>query len=129
MSNHVSADELAVHLVVSHGVRTRPYDAHGAFQDVEELWKLIQGARAQDSAKRRYTVVRLRGLGNHGAVLTDRHAAKLVDDDFLAVQTVTALLEENRSTRSEFDRQCEQDHQGREQSQADTGQNDVGHAL
>src|SRR5882757_662438 len=97
MPNHVSIDEFAVQLVMCHGVWPGTHNAHGAFQDVEKLRQLVQGARAQEPPERRNAVIRLGGLRNDRTVLADSHAPKLVDNDFLAVQAVTALAKQNGS--------------------------------
>ena len=46
-----------------------------------------------------YAVVGFAGLCDDWAVLAHRHAAKFVDQDLLAVETVPALLEQDRPRR------------------------------
>ena len=55
-----------------------------------------------------------RGLRHHRAVLANRHATELVDSDFLAVQAVAALAEQNRSRGGHLHADGDDSHERRE---------------
>src|SRR5690606_16726791 len=52
VADHVTRDESAVLLVDRHRMRARPADTHAAFQNVEQLWQLIEGCGANECADR-----------------------------------------------------------------------------
>src|SRR5690606_20373000 len=92
---HVPLDQLAGLNVPRVWLRARPDQAHPAVQDVQELRHLVQRIAAQEVAYRRHPRVVFLDLNEIVAVLADGPRPKLVDDDFLAVQSVTALLEQH----------------------------------
>ncbi len=53
VANHVATDELAIQLVVGHGVRARTDQAHPALQDIDQLRQLIQRGPADEPAHAR----------------------------------------------------------------------------
>jgi hypothetical protein len=126
---HVSLDQLAVHLVVRHCVRPGADDAHPALQHVDELRQLVERGPAHESAQRRDARVTLGALRDLGAVFRDLHGAELVDHDFVAIEAVAALLEDRRAGRAQLDEEREREEQRRDQRQDRERQDDVARAL
>ena len=127
--DHVAADELAIDLVVRNSVRPRADEAHLALQHVDELRQFIERGATQEPSDRRDARIGLRCLADLAAVLEDGHRPELVDENLLALESVTALLEEHRSRRGELDRHRDEREHGRQQQQPDGRQHDVGQAL
>jgi hypothetical protein len=129
VAQHVAGDELAVELVVGDGVGAGADDAHAALEDVDELRQFVQGGLAQEGADGGEAAVALPGLGDVVAVLAHGHGAELVDDDFLALQTVAALAEDDGAARGELDGQGDAQHDRGDEGEDEQRQDDVRHPL
>src|SRR5581483_1937781 len=97
VADHVAADQLPIELVVRHGVGPRADNAHAPLQYIDELRQLVERGPAQEPAEGRDARIVLGGLAHDVAVLGHRHGAELVDHDLAAIDTVAALLEEDRA--------------------------------
>src|SRR5438552_7606050 len=93
---HVAPDQLAVHLVVRHGVRPGSDDAHAALQDIDELRQLVERGPAYAGSQPPHARAAPAALPAGYAVLGDGHGAELVEDDCVAVEAVAAVPENRR---------------------------------
>src|ERR1700730_13564250 len=91
--HHVALDELAVFLVVRHGVGPGAHETHAALKHIDELRQLIQGGASENAADARDAAVGPRRLPDLLPVLGHAHGPEFVHRDLASIQTVTALLE------------------------------------
>src|SRR3954462_4996424 len=129
MPDHVAGDELPIQLVVRNGVWTRPYHTHPALQDVDELWQLVQRRLAQECTQRSYALIVSCRLRHLVTVLENIHGSKLIDQNFLAIESVPSLPEQHRSGRSQLYSDGDPQHERRYQDQYEGRENDVAGAL
>src|SRR5205823_6333283 len=66
-----------------------------------------------------------RGLSDYVSVVEHVHAAELVDDDLLAVESVAALLEENRPGRAQLYPDRNGEHEGQDQHEDRRREDDI----
>src|SRR5690606_461920 len=96
VADHVTRDESAVLLVDRNRMRARPDDTHAAFQNVEQLWQLIEGCGANECADRCDTrVVALHLFVRRVSIFRHTHGAELVDNDLLAVEAIALLTKDD----------------------------------
>ena len=129
VADHVALDQVAVHLVVRHGVGARADDAHAALQHVDELGQFVQRVLAQEGADAGDPGIALLRLADLFAVFAHAHGAELVDQDLLAVEPVAALLEYHRPGRIQLDGNGDEQQQRRDEGEDEQGQDDVACAL
>jgi hypothetical protein len=84
---------------------------------VDELRQLVDVPLAQGMPEPRDTRVVVPRLAHHVAVVERRHGAELDDAEFLLVEAVAPLPEEQRAPALEQDRDCYEREQGRERDQ------------
>ena len=94
---HVAFDLFAIIFVVSIGMRPRTNQRHRSFHHVEQLRQLVQRRLSQNAADFSNPHIALGRLRYLVAVFADAHRSEFPNLNRLAIQTVSALLEENRS--------------------------------
>lgn len=121
--------------------RARPHDGHGTLDDVEKLGQLVEAELAQDSPERvdARVVLHLERLSaglvqRHELFLAffgvDVHAAELVHREFLAVLADAGLFEDDGTLGiADFDGECTEQEQRRQQEDAAGGADQVERAL
>src|ERR1035441_3440142 len=117
--DHVAANQLAVHLIMRHGVRAWTDEAHVSFPNVEKLREFVHGRASQKSANPGKSPIPFLGLRYGRTILAHRHAAEFVDDDLLAMQPIAALLEQDGTGRGDLYSQRYQEHDRPGQQQRD----------
>ena len=83
-------------------VRARPYEAHVAFEHVDELRQLVDVGFTHQVAEFEFARVVLGGL-YAVAVFVDVHASELQAIELFSVQSVPLLFKENRPRTLYFD--------------------------
>ena len=119
MSYHVFVDDFSILLGVCQHVRSGSYDAHVAFEDIEELRELIDVGMPDEVAEREFSWVVLGGLHLVG-VAVDVHGPELVTCECFPVESRSLLLEEDGSRALPFDEEC-YDGNERQQNHAHDG--------
>lgn len=126
---HVALDEFAVLLVVRDRMGTRADDAHAALQDVDELGQLVERGFADERAERGNAAIATARLPDAVAVLANPHGAEFVDHDFLPVEPVATLLENDRAGRGELHADGDGDQDRPDQEQDEACDDDIADAL
>ena len=102
MAHHVTADQARVFLRMEQHVRARPYEAHVAFEHIDELRQLVDVGFTHQVAEFEFARVVLGGL-YAVAVFVDVHASELQAIELFSVQSVPLLFKENRPRTLYFD--------------------------
>ena len=131
MALHVARDELAIVLIVVHGVGARPHQAHGAIKHIEQLGELIERPAAQDAAQGSHAGIIAAGLlqPGGGPVLGDSHGTELEHAERTPIQPVAGLGEEHRPGARSGHQQGDQQQQGRQQRQGQGRPHQIHQAL
>src|SRR3954469_23978720 len=129
MPDHVAGDELPIELVVGNRVWSRAYHTHSALQDVDELRQLVERRLAQECTQRSYALIVSCYLRHLVTVLKNIHGSKLIDQNFLAIESVTSLSEQHWSGRSQLYGHGDPQHERRYHDQYERRENDVAGAL
>lgn len=108
----------------------RAYDGHVAFQDIQELGKLVKADGADEAADRGDAGIVLAGGESRYAVFFGIHAhtAEFVDREYLPVFGETVLLVEGGAAIS-FDKKTNDEHGDGEDDEGCKGEDDVDDAL
>src|SRR5580704_14718628 len=99
----------------------RPDDRHITAQYVKELWKLVDGRLAQESADRGDAPIRAvrrrrtiyAKLGTHRAQLVDREGSLEAAGSALGEENRCSVLDEDRQTCEQHDRRGENEEEHR----------------
>ena len=125
VAHHVLGYEFGIFLCVEQHVWPWTDDRHVAYQDVPELWQLIDVVVTHELTKTGLSRVVLRGL-DKVAVFVHLHAPELVAPEFFAIQAVSALAEEDGAWHGQFDDDGDNDGQPPEdKQQEEAGEADV----
>lgn len=106
------------------------YDGHVAFQDVQELGKLVNADGADEAADRGDAGIVLAGGESRYAVFFGIHAhtAEFVDREYFPVFGEAVLLVEGGAAVS-FDKETDDEHGDGEDDEGCKGEDDVDDAL
>lgn len=106
------------------------YDGHVAFQDIQELGKLVKADGADEAADGGDAGIVLTGGESRHAVFFGIHAhtAEFVDREYLPVFGETVLLVEGGAAVS-FDKKTNDEHGDGEDDEGCKGEDDVDEAL
>ena len=83
-------------------VRTRTHQRHVTQENIDQLWQFIDVRLSHEITEFRLSRVILRSLHLVG-ILVHLHASELIAPEFLTIDTVALLFEEDRSRRSNLD--------------------------
>lgn len=108
----------------------RAYDGHVAFQDIQELGKLVKADGADEAADGSDAGIVLAGGESRYAVFFGIHAhtAEFVDREYLPVFGETVLLVKGGAAVS-FDKETDDEHGDGEDDEGCEGEDDVDDAL
>lgn len=101
--DHVAFYKIAIYLVVRHCMRPGTDNAHAPLQYIDELRQFVQGILPQESPDAGYAGIIPLCLPDGIPIFADAHRAKLVNENFLAVQPIASLLENNGAWRIQAD--------------------------
>lgn len=106
------------------------YDGHVAFQDVQELWELVDTDSTDEAADGGDAGIVLTGGESRHAVFFGIHAhtAEFVDRKYLPVFGEAVLLVEGGAAVS-FDKEADDEHGDGEDDEGCKGEDDVDDAL
>lgn len=106
------------------------YDGHVAFQDVQELWELVDTDSTDESADGGDAGIVLTGGESRHAVFFGIHAhtAEFVDGEYFPVFSEAVLLVEGGAAVS-FDKEADDEHGDGEDDKGCKGEDDVDDAL
>src|SRR5256885_8070771 len=100
----IARDLLLVFSIVRKRVRARANQRHVALEHVDELRQLVDVPSSQEAAKAGDARVVATSLAHHVAVFERGHGAELDDAEFLLVEAIAPLHEEQRA--SAFEETC-----------------------
>src|SRR5216684_9329678 len=106
-------------------LRARPHQAHGAVQNVEELWQLVQAIFADERADAGNAIVAVSGPTGTAFFGVLPHGTELKDFKLVAVQSDTLLPEEHRAAALNQDRERNQGHDRQSQRDGDERSYDI----
>ena len=125
VAHHVFVDQFRIFFRVFQHVRARSHHAHVAFQHIDELRQLVDVRFPHDVSPFCLSRVVLCGLQRVG-LRVHLHASELVAVEFLIVEPVPFLLEEDRSRHGYFRYDCHDDEDdGEERAEEQQREHDV----